>query len=163
MHGPEVEVAFRRHVRDVRGDIFLLAEFPDLGRGGGVVDGGENERELGVQVAGEEDAVVVGYLVKGNAVGDFGVEARTRRDDGYFGVGVEDVEDAAGGYLGGLVGKFCGRWGVWGGEEGRGTDFSAADDEDLFIADLPCEEEGAAALDFGVVCGYCWHCDDRFE
>ena len=31
--------------------------------------------------------------------------------------------------------------GVGGGKGGkRGTDFSAADDEDMFIADLPCED-----------------------
>ena len=34
-----------------------------------------------------------------DAVRDFGVEPIARADDGYFGVGVEEVEDTASGYL----------------------------------------------------------------
>ena len=53
----------------------------------------------GVEVEGDEGAVVVGDLVVGDAVGDFGVQAGAGGDYCDFGVGVEEVEDAAGGDL----------------------------------------------------------------
>lgn len=81
MDAAEIKVALGRDVGDVGGDAPLAAEAPD-GRGrGGVVDRAEDEVG-GVEVGGQEEAVVVGYLVVGDAVGDFGGEARGRADDG---------------------------------------------------------------------------------
>lgn len=42
---------------------------------------------------------MVGYLVEGNAMRDFGIQVCGRGDDGDFCVGVEDVEDTACCYL----------------------------------------------------------------
>lgn len=100
MHGAKVEVAFRRHVSDVHGDAFLLAEGVDGGGCEGVVDGGEHHCDCGVvEIGWEEVAVDVGDEVLRDAVGDFGDEAGGGGDDGDEGVGVEQVEDAAGGDL----------------------------------------------------------------
>ena len=99
MHAAKVKVAFGRDVGDVGGDASFFAELPDCGGGFGVVDGYE-DHVGGVEVGGLEESVDVGYLVLGDAVGDFGVEAGEGGDDGYEGVGVETVEDAACCYLG---------------------------------------------------------------
>ena len=104
MHAAKVEVALGRHVGDVGGDAPLLAQLVDLRRGRRVVDGREHQVGV-VEIAWLEGAVDVGHLLLCDAVGDFIVEAGTRRDDGDFGVGVEDVVDAAGCDLDGLRGQ----------------------------------------------------------
>lgn len=95
MHAPKVKVALGGHVGDVGGDAALLAELPDLGGGGGVVDSDEDHGGV-VEVRGLEVAGGVLDLAFRDAVEDLGVEARGGADDGYEGVGVEAVEDAAG-------------------------------------------------------------------
>lgn len=65
-----------------------------------------------------------------DTVADFVVEARGGAHDGHASVGVEQVEDAAGGHL------------------------AAADDEYMLVLDLPGEDQGAAALHLRV--GF-WH------
>lgn len=81
---------------------------------------------------------------------DFGDEAGEGGYYGYFGVGVEEVEDSTGGDL-----EVC-MLGLWRekGERG-GVYVSATDDEDSFVADLPGDEEGSAGLDGGEFgCGH---------
>lgn len=122
MHGTKVEVAFRRHVGDIHGDAFLLAEGVNGGGCEGVVDGGEHHCDCGVvEIGWEEVAVDVGDEVLRDAVGDFGDEAGGGGDDGDEGVGVEQVEDAAGGDLHVRGGFVRARGGIWrGGGSGGG-------------------------------------------
>ena len=111
MHAPKVEIALGRHIGDVGGDLALLAELPYLRRRLGVVHGG-HDHVRAIEVGGLEFPVDVLHLALGNAVGYFGVEAVAWGDDGHFGVGVEDVEDAACGDL--RFSQFaCGAWGHW--------------------------------------------------
>lgn len=106
MHRAKVEVAFRGHIGDVHGDAFLLAECVDVRGCKRVVDGGEHHCDPGVvEVGREEVAVDVGDEVLRDAVGDFGGEASSRGDDGNECIGVEEVEDAAGGDL--RAGRGC--------------------------------------------------------
>lgn len=89
MHAAKVKIAFRRDVGDVGGDPALLAELPDHGRGGRVVDGHEHHGEGCVgEVRGVEGPVDVGYLFLGDAVGYFGVETRVRAHHGDERVGI---------------------------------------------------------------------------
>ena len=105
MHGAEIEVAFRGHVGDVGGDPPVFAQVPDLGGGGGVVDGGQHHGPGGrvVEVGGLEEPVDVGDLLGGDAVAHFGVEAGGGRYHRYFGVGIQEVQDTTCGYLGDVV------------------------------------------------------------
>jgi hypothetical protein len=72
MHTAEIKVTFGGHVGNVRGNSALLAQFPDLGRGFGVVNCAE-DHICAVEVGGFKGAVDVGDLVFGDAVGYFGV------------------------------------------------------------------------------------------
>lgn len=98
VHAPKVKVALGGHVGDVGGDAALLAELPDCGGGGGVVDCDEDHGGV-VEVRGLEVAGDVLDLAFRHAESDFGVEACGGADDGYVGVGVEAVEDATRGDL----------------------------------------------------------------
>lgn len=104
MHAPKVKVAFGRNIGDVGRDALLLAQLPDLRRSVGVVDRREDHGNGGVvEIFGLEFAIEVFDLVVGYTMCDFGVEAVARTDDGDFGVGVEKVENAAGGNLDGQM------------------------------------------------------------
>lgn len=94
----------------------MLAEGVDLGGGEGVVDCCEDHCDSWVvEVLGEEVAVDVGYEFLGDAVSYFGDEAGGGGYDGDEGVGVEEVEDAAGGDLiGGGISMEAGVEGRWG-------------------------------------------------
>ena len=101
MHRPEIEIAFGGHVGDVRGYAHPFAIFPYSGGGDRVVDRDKHEGDgvVGVKVQRDEGTVVVGYLVLGDAVGDFSIETGARADHCDFGVCVEEVENAACGDL----------------------------------------------------------------
>lgn len=103
MDAAKVEIALGGHVGNVGGDTTLLAQLPDDGRGVRVVDGHEDHAHAVVEVRGLKEAVDVGDLVLGHAVGDFRVQACGGADNCHLGVGIEAVEDAAGGDLSVLV------------------------------------------------------------
>jgi len=83
-------------------------------------------------------------LFLGDAVGDFGAEAGGGRNDGYVGVGIEAVVDAAGGDL--FLSIF---WSMVTMVLLKETYLAAADDKHLLALDLPGNYEAAAALDLG--------------
>jgi hypothetical protein len=143
VHAAEVEVALWRHVCNVGGNLLLLAQLPDLGRGLGVVDGGQDHVDA-IEIGRLELAVDVIDLLLLDAVGDLLVQAVARRHDGDFGVGVEDVHDAPGRDL------LFGQPSILAGPSWRSTHLAAADNQDALIADLPCEDQRAAALYLGV-------------
>ena len=98
MDAAKVKVALRRHIGDVCRDPPLLAQLPDDRRGRRIVDG--DQHHIGsIEVGRLEDAVDMGDLVLRDAVCDLFVEAGSGTYDGDVGVGIEAVEDAAGGDL----------------------------------------------------------------
>ena len=108
MRRTKVKVALGRHIRNIRRHIALLAQLPYFRGRGRIVDRAQDQtrhhrgravRLVLRDVGGLEVAVDVHDLVLRDAVADFGVEAAGRADAGYDGVGVEAIEDAAGGYL----------------------------------------------------------------
>lgn len=94
----KVKVAFRGDICDVCSYAPLLAQFVDLRRCFWVVHGSQDHVDT-VEIRGLELAVDIIDLALVDAVGDLVVEAFARGDDGYFGVGVEDVHDAPGSNL----------------------------------------------------------------
>jgi hypothetical protein len=93
-----------------------------------------------------------------DAVGDFIVEAFARAEECDFGVGVEEVENAACCYLGIALGSmstlsFC-KVDLSAGLE---TYLAAADDQDFLVLDLPGEDQRAAAFDFWVLVVVVFH------
>lgn len=90
MHASKVEIAFWRNICNVCRDLALLAELPDLARGFGVVDRCEDHIYV-VEVGGNEFSVYVVDLALGDSIGYFRIESLAGRDDGYFGISVEDV------------------------------------------------------------------------
>ena len=85
-----------------------------------------------------------------DAVGDFVIETGARRDDGYTGVGIEDIYDAAGRDLR-LRLSSAAVMQLYTSINGKtGTYLAATHHQDLLIADLPSEYERAAALDLGI-------------
>jgi hypothetical protein len=98
----KVKIALGGYVGDVCGNATLLAETPDNGGSGRVVDGHENH--LGaVEVVGFEDTIDMCDLFLGDAESDLGVEARLGTDHDDAGVCVETVEDSTGSDLQGTV------------------------------------------------------------
>lgn len=74
---------------------------------------------------------------------DLGIEAISGADDSDFGVGIEEVKDAACCYLNCVsMSILCAR------DPGdkRWTHFAAADDQDFLVADLPGEDQRPPAL-----------------
>lgn len=134
MYTAEIEVTFWWHVGDVGGDSAFLAEFEDLGRGFRVVDGGQYHVYI-VEVRRFEFAIDVGYLVLRYAICDFFIEAGAGADDGNFGIGVEDIEDATGGDLGRLNSTLSVE------KREMKTYLTAANNENVLITNLPCEDE----------------------
>ena len=101
MHASEIKVALGRDIGDVGGDALLLAQLPDGRRDVRLVDGSQHHGDARVvEIRGLEALVEVFDLLLVDAEGDFVVEAGARAQQGYFGVGVEEVENAAGCYLG---------------------------------------------------------------
>ena len=98
MHASKVEIAFWRHIRDVGGDFPFFAQFPYLGRGFRVIDGC-HDHVGAVEVGRDEFPVNVVDLSLLDPMSHFGIEAIFGRDDGDFGVGVEDIEDSTCCYL----------------------------------------------------------------
>ena len=90
MHGAKIEVALWWDVGNVGGDFARVREVVDQCGDGWVVDCGEHHGGV-VEVGGLEGPVDVGDLVLGDAVGDFGNKPRGGADDGYEGVGIEEV------------------------------------------------------------------------
>ena len=98
VHAAKVEVALGGDVGDVGGDAPLLAQFPNHGRRGRVVDG--HQHHVGaIEVRGDKVAVDVGNLLLGDPVRYLRVEASGRGNDRYVSVGIEAVEDTACGDL----------------------------------------------------------------
>ena len=137
MRAAKIEITFRRHVCYIRGYLARLTCLPDAGGGFWVVDGAEDEGDAGVvEGEGGEGGVDVGYpvWVGADAVLDFGVEAGGGAEDCDESGGVEEVEDAAGGDLGGGV-SCCYL------QECEVLAYLAAsDDEDALVFDLPSED-----------------------
>ena len=118
---PEIEVARWRNVSDVNGDLPLPAESAYLTGGLDVVYRREDHvNALQVLGAGEwtimiRDPVRIVDKVLGESV-----EAGAGSNKGYTGVGNEDGLDAT------------------------RSDVTAADDEDVLVLELPCDDEGAS-------------------
>lgn len=98
MDAAKVKVAFGRHIRNVCGNLLLLAQLPDY-RGRLWVVNGHHDHVCIVEIGGFEDSVDVCDLLFGNAMGDFLIQARSRAHDSNVGVGIEAVENAASGNL----------------------------------------------------------------
>ena len=98
MNAAEVEIAFWRDIGDVCCYFPLFTEFPNESGGGGVVNGCENHVDV-VEIRGLEFPVIVSDLALLYSMDHFWVEARAGGDDGDFGVGVQDIEDATCCYL----------------------------------------------------------------
>lgn len=96
----EVKVTLWRDIGNVGNDSLLFAQLPDHGRGFWVVDGGHDHGNVGiVEVRRLECTVDVFDKTLFNTIGDFIVEAVTRADETDSGIGIEEVQDATGGYL----------------------------------------------------------------
>lgn len=98
MDAAKVKVAFWWHIRDVGGNLLLLAQLPDH-RGRIWVVNGHHDHVCIIEIGRFEDSVDVCDLLLGNAMGDFFIQARSRTHDSNVGVGIEAVEDAASGNL----------------------------------------------------------------
>lgn len=95
MNTAKVEVALRRNICNVGGNLFLLTQLPyHCGRIW--IVNGDHDHVCIVEVGGFEHAVDMCDLLLGNSVGDFFVQTRGRTDDRNVGVGIETVEDATG-------------------------------------------------------------------
>jgi len=98
MDTAKIEVALGRHVGNVGWDPLLLAQFPYLAGSLRVVDGGKNHVGA-VEICGIEVPIDVGHLLLGDSMGNFGVQSGGRADDRDVGIGVETVQNPAGGDL----------------------------------------------------------------
>ena len=101
MHTPEIEVAFRRYIGDVRGNLQLLAILPYPRGGNGVIDSGQHEGDIMalVEIEGDKGPVVVGDLFLLDPISDFQIKTRPRANNGDAGISVEEVKDTSCGDL----------------------------------------------------------------
>ena len=143
MHAAKVEVALGRYICDVGGNLLFLAQLEYLRRGFGVVDSGQDHVNA-IEIGWFELAVDVIDLLLLNAVCDFIVEAVTWRDNGDFGVGVENVHDATSRDL------LFGQSSIPAKRVMQCTYFSSTDNEYALVPYLPGEQEGASALDLWI-------------
>jgi hypothetical protein len=80
--------------------MMLLAELPDLGRGGRVVYSDKNHvGSDSLEVGRFEHAVNMCDLIISDTVLNFWVEPRRRAHDDDLGISIEHIEDSAGGNL----------------------------------------------------------------
>lgn len=118
---PEIEIAGWRNVSDVDGDLPLPAKGAYLTGGLDVVYRREDHvNPLQVLGAGEWTIMIRDPVRVVNEVLGESVEADAGSNKGYTGVGDEDRLDAT------------------------GSDVTAADDEDVLVLELPCDDEGAS-------------------
>ena len=118
---PEVKVAGRGDISDIDRDLALPAKGAYLTGDLDFVYGREDHvNALEVLGAGERTIMIGDPVRTVDEVLGESVEAGAGRDEGYAGVGDEDGLNAARGYV------------------------TAANDEDVFVLELPCDDEGAS-------------------
>lgn len=93
MDATKVKITFRRYISYVCRDTLLLAELPDLCRGFWVINGTEYHI-CAVQIGSLKVPIDVINLSLCYPECHFIIEAGGRTDNGYFGIGIEGVEDA---------------------------------------------------------------------
>lgn len=152
MHAAKVKVAFGRDVGNVGSDPLLLAQLPYLRRSFGIINGSQDHGDVRVvEVRGLEFAVVVLDLILLYPVCDLIVETISGADEDDFCIRIQQIQDAAGSHLDLELTSTqhrrqqrvaCGM---------RETDFSATNDKNAFVTNLPSEDERSTAFNFGEV------------
>jgi hypothetical protein len=101
MDTSEVEVAFRRHICNVRRNVEFLAVLPYSCRCVWIVDGCENHSDvfLGLEVDRQEDTIDMLNLSVFNPVGNLAIQPITRANNRDSCVRIQEIQDPAGSYL----------------------------------------------------------------
>lgn len=158
MHAAKVEIAFGRNVGDVCRDPAFFAQLPHLCGCLGIINGTENHIGI-IEIARLEITIDMSHLLLSNPISDFFVQTRFGTYDGHAGVRIESIQYSTRSDLKALSmrcqtnpprSKAALRLAITTEEDRRRiTHLSAANDKDVFVFDLPRNNQRASSLNFG--------------